>query len=365
VFGTRPEAIKLAPVVQALQKHNGEIESVTCSTGQHREMLQQVLDIFHLEPDIQLDVMEPNQTLSALTANLLKALDRVVDDVRPDWIIAQGDTTTVLVASLVAHYHQINFGHVEAGLRTYDKFRPFPEEANRQIADILSDAYFVPTARAQDTLLQEGVSKDAIYLTGNTVVDAAQFIAGQPFDSTTGPLRDLPDDKRLVLVTAHRRESFGEPFRQLCYTLRDLAIRFQADTHFVYPVHLNPNVQAPVYEILSDLPNVSLLPPLDYSSLIHLMERSYLILTDSGGIQEEAPTFKVPLLVMRDTTERPEGVDLGVAKLVGTEYESIASEVIRLLTDSDAHEAMRKADNPYGDGRAADRIVSVLLAKDR
>jgi UDP-N-acetylglucosamine 2-epimerase (non-hydrolysing) len=362
VFGTRPEAIKMAPVMKALEKCP-IIESVTCSTGQHREMLQQVLDLFAIKPDYQLDVMQPDQTLTTLTGNLLKALDGVVHEVQPDWIIAQGDTTTVLVASLLAFYHRLKFGHIEAGLRTGDKYRPFPEEANRKIADLLADAYFAPTDYARQTLLSEGVTDDRIYVTGNTVVDALLYIANQPFDWDTGPLQALPRDRRLVLVTAHRRESFGDTFRQLCEAIRELAHRFADEAHFVYPVHMNPNVQKPVREILSGINNISLLEPLDYRTLVHLMKNSSLVLTDSGGIQEEAPTFQSPVLVMRDTTERPEGVALGVAKLVGTRYETIVDEASRLLTDSVAYQAMQRSVNPYGDGFAAERIVTALLGQ--
>jgi len=362
VFGTRPEAIKMAPVVQRLRRYPGEIRSVVCSTGQHREMLDQVLRLFEIRPDYDLNLMEPNQSLCRLTANLFWGLEPVLDAVRPDWVLAQGDTTTVLVASLAAYYKGARFGHVEAGLRTGDKRRPFPEEINRRLADAVSDLYFCPTERARRTLLAEGYPEAAILVTGNTVIDALLDVASRPYDWSQGPLKDIPRDVPVVLVTAHRRESFGAAFRRLCEAIRDLARRF-GEVQFVYPVHLNPNVRAPVAEILSAQKNIHLLEPLDYLSLVHLMKRSALILTDSGGIQEEAPSLGVPVLVMRDTTERPEGVEAGVVKLVGTDRDAIVAEAARLLSDADARAAMASAANPYGDGHAAERIVEALLIR--
>ena len=360
VFGTRPEAIKMAPVVKALERHQAEIRSVTCSTGQHRQMLDQVLEIFSITPDHDLNLMEPNQTLPRLTASLCLALDRVYSDVKPDWVLAQGDTTTVLAASLIAYYHNVRFGHVEAGLRTGDKRRPFPEEMNRVLADTLSDLYFCPTETSRQTLLSEGFPDSAIHVTGNTVIDALLDVSERPYDWAAGPLQPIPRGNPLVLLTAHRRESFGEPFRDLCLAIRELAQRF-ADTTFVYPVHLNPNVREPVMEILEGLDNVHLIEPLDYLSLVHLMKASTIILTDSGGIQEEAPGLGIPVLVMRDTTERPEGVDAGVVKLVGTDRGRIVREAVRLLEDPEARREMATGRNPYGDGKAAERIVQALL----
>ncbi|MGC8668362.1 MAG: non-hydrolyzing UDP-N-acetylglucosamine 2-epimerase [Chthonomonadales bacterium] len=362
VFGTRPEAIKMAPVVRRLQRYPEEIRSVVCSTGQHREMLDQVLALFDIRPDYDLNLMEPNQSLCRLTANLFLGLEPVLDVVRPDWVVAQGDTTTVLAASLAAYYKGARFAHVEAGLRTGDKRRPFPEEINRRLADAVSDLYFCPTDRARRTLLAEGYPDAAVLVTGNTVIDALLDVAARPYDWASGPLAGVPSAGPLVLVTAHRRESFGAPFRMLCEAIRELAERFP-DVHFVYPVHLNPNVRSPVEEILSARKNIHLLEPLDYLSLVHLMKRSTLILTDSGGIQEEAPGLGVPVLVMRDTTERPEGVEAGVVKLVGTDRALIVEEASRLLTDADARAAMASGVNPYGDGRAAERIVDALLAR--
>ncbi len=364
VFGTRPEAIKMAPVVKELERYPNEIRSITCSTGQHREMLDQVLKLFQIKPDHDLKLMEPNQTLSRLTASLCLGLDQVYTEVRPDWVVAQGDTTTVLAASLVTYYHNVRFGHVEAGLRTGDKRRPFPEEMNRVLADALSDLYFCPTELSRQTLLSEGYPDPAILVTGNTVIDALLDVSDRPYDWSTGPLTSIPRNGPLVLITAHRRESFGEPFRDLCLAIRELAERF-GDTYFVYPVHLNPNVRAPVEEILQGLANVHLIEPLDYLSLVHLMKASTIILTDSGGIQEEAPGLGIPVLVMRDTTERPEGLEAGVVKLVGTDRSRIVAEAARLLEDPGARQSMSTGRNPYGDGKASQRIVKALLSQGR
>jgi UDP-N-acetylglucosamine 2-epimerase (non-hydrolysing) len=363
VLGTRPEAIKMAPVVRELGRHPAQIRSVICSTGQHREMLAQVLDLFDIQPDYDLKLMQPDQSLSQLTANLFVGLDRVVAETRPDWVLAQGDTTTVFVAAVVAFYRGVRFGHVEAGLRTGDKRRPFPEEVNRRLADVVADAYFAPTERSRQTLLAEGCRPEDVHVTGNTVIDALLEIAARDRDWNNGPLANLPTDRRLVLITAHRRESFGAPFRDLCLAIRELSEKFARDgVHFIYPVHLNPNVRKPVSELLDGCSNLTLLEPLDYLSLVQLMKRSTLILTDSGGIQEEAPSLRVPVLVMRETTERPEGVEAGVVRLVGTRRQEIVSEASRLLNDSAAHRAMANGASPYGDGRAAERIAQVLLA---
>ena len=364
VFGTRPEAIKMAPVIMELGKYSNRVRSVICSVAQHREMLDQVLSVFEIKPDYDLDLMQPDQSLSQLTGSLFAGLDPIVSEVKPDWILAQGDTTTVFVAAMVAFYHGIAFGHVEAGLRTGDKLRPFPEEINRRLADLVATAYFAPTENARQALLREGCSERDIYVTGNTVVDALNDAASREYDWKSGPLARLPLDKRLVLITAHRRESFGDPFRELCLAIRDLSRIFANDgVHFIYPVHLNPNVRQPVRDILSGLSNVSLIEPLDYLSLVHLMKRSTLILTDSGGIQEEAPGLRIPALVMRDTTERPEGIEAGVVRLVGTQHCRIIAEAEKLLRNPAEHAAMATGINPYGDGKAAKRIVSILLER--
>jgi UDP-N-acetylglucosamine 2-epimerase (non-hydrolysing) len=348
--------------VHELAQHPDQIQSIVCSTGQHRQMLDQVLALFGIKPDVDLNVMQPNQTLSGMTAALFTALDRVINDVKPDWVLAQGDTTTVMVASIVSFYHRISFGHVEAGLRTGDLAHPFPEEANRCIVDRLSTLMFAPTSKSRDALLAEGRPIADVLVTGNTVVDALLKVAQMPFDWTKGELAHLNPEKQIVLITAHRRESFGEPFFEMCTAIARLARDFH-QIQFVYPVHLNPNVRRPVQEILSGLSNVHLLEPLDYLSLVHLMKKSTLILTDSGGIQEEAPSFGVPVLVMRETTERPEGIDAGVVKLVGTKGDAIVKETTRLLSNPAARAAMSRRGNPYGDGTASKRIVQSLLER--
>lgn len=361
VIGTRPEAIKMAPVVKELQRNSDAFTSVVCSTGQHREMLDQALNLFSITPDYDLRLMTHNQSLAQLTARLFTALDDVLERVRPDCVLAQGDTTTVLVASIASFYRGIRFGHVEAGLRTGDKRRPFPEEINRRLADVVSDLYFAPTGGAREALLREGAAEGDIYVTGNTVIDALLDIAERPYVWRGSPLAELPEDGTFVLITAHRRESFGDAFRQLCLAIRELADEFAPQgIHFVYPVHLNPNVRQPVGEILGGARNITLMEPLDYVSLVQVMKRSALILTDSGGIQEEAPSLGVPALVMRETTERPEGVAAGVVKLVGADRERIVREARTLLTDPVAHARMATPANPYGDGKAAGRIVATL-----
>jgi UDP-N-acetylglucosamine 2-epimerase len=325
-------------------------------------MLDHVLQLLRIKPDIDLGVMDHDQSLAQLTARLFLAIDGVVDGVKPDWVLAQGDTTTAMVAALVAYYRKVRFGHIEAGLRTGDLYRPFPEEGNRRIADSIAELLFAPTERNRQALLREGHADEKIVVTGNTVVDALLEVAAYPYDWASGPLSQLPVDKRFVVITAHRRESFGKPLREICLALRELAeLLCSEDFHFVYPVHLNPNVQGPVHELLRGLPNLTLLEPLDYLSLVQLLKRSILILTDSGGIQEEAPALGVPVLVMRDTTERPEGIDAGVALLIGTERTRIVREASRLLQDPAALAAMSKNVNPYGDGQAAKRIVAALL----
>jgi len=362
ILGTRPEAIKMAPVIKELDKYKNQVHSLVCVTGQHREMLDQVLTLFNIDPDYDLGVMRPDQALSQLTAELFSGLDSTVRGTKPDWVLAQGDTTTVLVASLVAFYERIPFGHVEAGLRTGDLSQPFPEEMNRRIADSIAHLHFAPTERNRQALLREGLPADKIIVTGNTVIDALLSIAAMPFDWSSGPLAGIPNDGKIVLITAHRRESFGTPLKEICLAIKELAHKFQSQgIHFVYPVHMNPKVRHAVEKILSNIDNVSLIEPLDYLSLVHLMKGSLLIMTDSGGIQEEAPSFGVPVLVMRKTTERPEGVDAGVSKVVGTEKTRICEEAERLLTDPAAYATMSKGTNPYGDGKAAGRIVSSLL----
>ena len=367
IFGTRPEAVKMAPVIRNLAKTPG-IETRVCVTAQHRQMLDQVLDLFQIRPDYDLNLMREDQSLAELSASLFTDLDPVLTDFQPDWALAQGDTTTVAIASLLCFYRKIKFGHVEAGLRTYDKWQPFPEEINRRIAGVVADLHFAPTEWSKGNLRREGVDEKTIHVTGNTVIDALQFVAEQDAPKEILELLGkLGIDKstksstsrRLLLVTAHRRESFGEPLENICKALIDLANR--GDVEIVYPVHLNPNVQEPVMRLLKSVPHITLLPPLDYLPLVHLMKNAHLILTDSGGVQEEAPTFGIPTLVLRDVTERPEGVGAGVLKLVGTDRNKITSEANRLLDNPSAHEAMARAANPYGDGHAAERITQALL----
>lgn len=365
VLGTRPEAVKLAPVIKALQSHS-EIESSICITAQHREMLDQVLQVFDIHPDFDLNLMRPDQTLAELTATLFTHLDPILVEKKPDWVFVQGDTTTVMAAAVNAFYRQIKVGHVEAGLRTFDKWQPFPEEINRRIAGTVADLHFAPTTLNKANLIKEGVPEEKIIITGNPVIDAVRWISAQPVpEEITTLLRGLDvgsgKSNRLVLITAHRRENFGHPLEQICTAINHLADEYGGKVRFVYPVHLNPNVQQPVYRMLRQNSNITLLPPLDYLPLVHLMRNSTLVLTDSGGIQEEAPGFGIPTLVLRDVTERPEGVDAGVLQLVGTDTERIIKTVHSLLDDPEAYQKMAIAVNPFGDGHAADRIIQALI----
>ena len=367
VFGTRPEAVKMAPVVQHLVQTRG-MESRVCVTAQHRQMLDQVLNLFGIRPDYDLDLMREDQSLPEVSAAIFTHLDPVLTDFKPDWMLVQGDTTTVAIASLLAYYHHIKVGHVEAGLRTYDKWQPFPEEINRRVAGVVADLHFAPTQQAQHNLLKEGIPDRAIAVTGNPVIDALHFVAKQPVPQEIQELSEKlgidssssGGEKKLILVTAHRRENFGQPLENICQALRNLANR--GDVEIVYPVHLNPNVLVPVNKILGKVKHVTLLPPLDYLPLVHLQKRATIILTDSGGIQEEAPAFGVPVLVMRKVTERPEGVKAGTLRLVGTETADILREAKRLLDDPSAHAKMAKAVNPFGDGHASERIIEALKA---
>lgn len=362
VFGTRPEAIKLAPVVHALAR-SATLRPCVCVTGQHREMLDQMLAVFELRPDHDLAVMQGDQTLFTLTARLLGVLEPVLARERPAAIVVQGDTTTAFAAALAGYYVRVPTGHVEAGLRTDDPYNPFPEEMNRRLTSHLATWHFAPTARAAANLAREGVAAERVTLTGNTIVDALhEMLArlarhGELPDSVLPPA--LAAGRRLLVVTGHRRESFGAGLRNICAALRAIAER-NDDVVVVYPVHLNPNVQRPVRELLQNHPRVILTEPLDYLPFVDLLRRAYLILTDSGGIQEEAPSLRVPVLVMRSTTERPEGIEAGVARLVGTDREAIIEAAQRLLDDRAAHRRMVAAANPYGDGHAAEKIVRYL-----
>jgi UDP-N-acetylglucosamine 2-epimerase (non-hydrolysing) len=351
----------MAPVVERLQ-HTPGVVSRVCVTAQHRQMLDQVLTLFGLTPDIDLDLMEPDQSLAELTAAVFRSLDRVLQDRRPDWVVVQGDTTTVMAAALIAYYHRCRVAHVEAGLRTGDKWQPFPEEMNRRVTGAVADLHFAPTAWARDNLLREGVPGDRIVVTGNPVIDALQRIAERPYDWSTGPLAAVPRDRGLILVTAHRRENFGKPLESIFDALRRLAAEYADRIHVVYPVHLNPNVQQPAHRLLGGIANISLIAPLDYLPMVHLIKACTLVLTDSGGLQEEAPSLGKPVLVLRRVTERPEAVEAGTARLVGTEADDIVRETRRLLDDPQAYAVMAHAVNPFGDGHAAERIVEALLA---
>ena len=367
VFGTRPEAIKMAPLVKAFE-NEPTIESKVCVTAQHREMLDQVLEMFNITPDYDLNLMRPGQDLYDITANVLLGMKSVLEDFKPDFILVHGDTTTTSSASLAAFYQKIKVGHVEAGLRTGDIYSPWPEEANRQITGVLANYHFAPTTTSQNNLLKENKDSKNIIVTGNTVIDAL-FLALDQIENNSG-LKDkiidsinsqyeLKDNKKIILVTGHRRENFGDGFINICEALKTIATN-NPDIDIVYPVHLNPNVQKPVKEILSNTPNVYLINPLQYESFIYMMNKSYFIITDSGGVQEEAPSLGKPVLVMRDTTERPEAVEAGTVKLVGTNKEAIIQEAQKLLDDEKEYNKMSKAHNPYGDGKACERIVEFI-----
>jgi len=354
VVGTRPEAIKMAPVILAL-KNEPWAEVRVLATAQHRHMLDQVLNFFGIEPDIDLDIMRPNQALTTLTARLLLKLDEVLTAEKPDAVLTQGDTTTVMSVAMACFYHGIPCGHVEAGLRTWDMQNPFPEEANRVITGRFARWHFAPTKGSRDNLLREGIPDQDIIVTGNTVIDALLMTAAQDIGIDV----DLNPDQRLILVTSHRRENFGEPFRVICRALKRLAEQ-NPTVQFLYPVHPNPNVKDVAHEMLTECANIQLCDPLDYAPFIAVMKRAYIIISDSGGVQEEAPALGKPVLVLRDETERPEAVDEGVVKLVGPNYERIVQETQRLLEDDEAYLAMAKGISPYGDGHAAERIVKVL-----
>jgi UDP-N-acetylglucosamine 2-epimerase (non-hydrolysing) len=372
VFGTRPEAIKLAPVILQLKNHNSKFKTVICVTAQHRDMLDQVLDIFQIKPDYDLGIMKKNQSLFDVTVNGLKKLESILRKEKPDIILVQGDTTTTFIASLAAYYLKIKIGHIEAGLRTKDKFNPFPEEINRRLTDCIADLYFVHTKQAKENLLREGVAKRKIFVTGNTIIDALLMTVKK--QSSKRIQKEIEqrfllnygisfDSSKLILVTGHRRESFGKDFENICKGLKKIA-RDNQDVQIIYPVHLNPHVQKPVRKMLSGIKNVHLIEPLDYFTFVWLMNRAYLILTDSGGIQEEAPSLGKPVLVMRKKTERTEGIVAGTAKLVGTDSKKIYSEAMKLLRNNRLYHKMAKAVNPYGDGKAAERICEYLVAND-
>ena len=368
VFGTRPEAIKMAPLVKALQKDTEHFETRVCVTAQHRQMLDQVLEVFGITPEYDLNIMAPNQDLYDITAKVLLGLREVLKDFRPDTVLVHGDTTTSMAASLAAFYMQLPVGHVEAGLRTYNMLSPWPEEMNRQVTDRICTYYFAPTEQSRANLLQENIDAKKIFITGNTVIDA--LLMAVDIISTTAGVKEkmakelqekgyTVGDREYILVTGHRRENFGDGFLHICKAIKELAA-LHPEMDIVYPVHLNPNVQKPVYELLSGLSNVYLISPLDYLPFIYAMQHSTLLLTDSGGVQEEAPSLGKPVLVMRDTTERPEAVEAGTVKLVGTDAEAIVSNVTALLQDKEMYKRMSETHNPYGDGQACERIIAAL-----
>jgi UDP-N-acetylglucosamine 2-epimerase (non-hydrolysing) len=378
VFGTRPEAIKMASVIKELKKQPEKFKSLVCVTAQHRQMLDQVLDLFEIRPNYDLDIMKPGQSLTDVTCNVLQGLIPVLEDFQPDVVLVQGDTTTTMAASLAAYYQKITVAHVEAGLRTGNIYSPWPEEINRRVVGVVTDLHFAPTETARNNLLKEGVSPDTIFVTGNTVIDALLMTLEKIRSKKLEPkiIGDLIEsfpclskvfnngwqqekNSRLIYVTGHRRENFGQGFENICQALKEIAAN-HPDVQIVYPVHLNPQVQEPVRRILSECANIHLIDPLDYLSFVYLMHRSYIIITDSGGVQEEAPSLGKPVIVMRDTTERPEAVDAGTVKLVGTDYDAIVDNVSSLLENNDAYKIMAQAVNPYGDGKACGRIIEAL-----
>ena len=371
VFGTRPEAIKMAPLCHAFRERK-DVNTIVCVTGQHREMLDQVLDIFDLVPDIDLDLMEKGQSLFDITASVVLNMGKVFAEYEPDLVLVHGDTATTLATSIAAFYSDVKVAHVEAGLRTFDLHAPFPEEFNRKVTSIAANFHFAPTELSRSNLLAEGVGGDNIWVTGNTVIDSLYWILDKincdlelrgSLNDLIGQHLDFKWEKyRFVLITGHRRENFGGGFLSICEAIKSLAVA-HPDVRFVYPVHLNPNVQNPVNNLLANLDNVYLIPPLDYEPFVMLLKHCYLVLTDSGGIQEEAPSLGKPVLVMRNVTERPEAVDAGTVKLVGANAESIVSNIDQLLTDTDTYAAMSRAHNPYGDGSACSKIVKIIMEK--
>ncbi|GAA4233985.1 UDP-N-acetylglucosamine 2-epimerase (non-hydrolyzing) [Postechiella marina] len=365
IFGTRPEAIKMAPLVKEFFKNTNTFETKVCITAQHREMLDQVLSFFEITPDYDLDLMKPNQNLYSLTADIITNLKPILEEFKPDYVYVHGDTTTTMAASIAAFYSGAKVCHVEAGLRTFNKRSPFPEEVNRSIAGSVCDYHFSPTTTSQQNLLNENIDKSNILVTGNTVIDALHFSSNKVTSETYSDdevdnLKTIVDSsKRLVLVTGHRRENHGQGFINICSALKEIATQ-NADVQIIYPVHLNPNVQKPVYDLLGDVDNIQLIAPLSYPAFVWLMSKSFIIITDSGGVQEEAPSLGKPVLVMRDTTERPEAVEAGTVFLVGTDKDKIVLEANRLLNDTEAYTKMSKLHNPYGNGESCQKIVEFI-----
>lgn len=366
VFGTRPEAIKMAPLVKAFQKAEG-FETKVCVTAQHREMLDQVLDFFEITPDYDLNLMKPGQNLYGLTAAIITNMQSVLESYKPDFVYVHGDTTTTMATTIAGFYSGAKVCHVEAGLRTFNKWAPFPEEINRRITGHVADFHFAPTQTSYDNLVNEGISNETIKVTGNTVIDALHESVGRVKTLETDELGKLKKiisrDKKLVLVTGHRRENHGQGFINICQALKEIAEKY-SDVEIVYPVHLNPKVQKPVYELLGNMGNIKLIDPLAYPEFVWLMNESHMVITDSGGVQEEAPSLGKPVLVMRDTTERPEAVEAGTVILVGTDKEKIVSETIALLSDQEKYKNMSRLHNPYGDGKACERIVEFMKEQE-
>lgn len=362
VFGTRPECIKLCPLVIKLREYANQFQTVICVTAQHREMLDQALRIFGVEPDYDLNIMTKNQDLFHLTSRILIELRNIIDKEKPDLLLVQGDTTTTFTAALAAYYFKIKIGHVEAGMRTYDKYSPFPEEINRALTTVVADFHFAATVENKNNLLREGIAEDKILVTGNTVIDALKWVVDklQHNDCNYGELDEIDFGKKIILITGHRRENFGPEFQNICTALKILALA-HPDFELVYPVHFNPNVREPVNRILKEIPNIKLLNPLEYEPFVYLMNKSHFIITDSGGIQEEAPSLGKPVLVIRNTTERQEAVKAGCAKLVGTRTENIVNEAEKLISSTVHYNQMAKVNNPYGDGLASERIIKFLI----
>ncbi|MBD9009396.1 MAG: UDP-N-acetylglucosamine 2-epimerase (non-hydrolyzing) [Clostridiales bacterium] len=363
IFGTRPEAIKMAPLVKELEKNSDKIESVVCVTAQHRQMLDQVLEIFDIKPDYDLNIMKARQTLVEIVTRSLEGLDEVMKEAQPDIVLVHGDTSTTFVGSLAAFYNKISVGHVEAGLRTYNKYFPYPEEVNRRITGVIADMHFAPTQRNYDNLASEKVDPSTIYITGNTVVDALQTTVHDNYEFKDETLKNIDwNSKRVIIMTAHRRENLGKPLENICSAVRDIVLRHE-DVEVVYPVHLNPSVREVAFKILGDLDRVKLIEPVNADELHNAIKRGYLVLTDSGGLQEEAPSLGKPVLVLRNETERPEAIDAGTVKIAGVDKENIFSMTEELLNDKDAYDKMAKAVNPYGDGHASERIVKAIIDK--
>jgi len=363
IFGTRPEAIKMAPLVKELEANSDKIESIVCVTAQHRQMLDQVLEIFDIKPDYDLDIMKERQTLIEIVTRSLEGLDKVMKEAKPDIVLVHGDTSTTFVGSLAAFYNQIAVGHVEAGLRTYNKYFPYPEEINRRITGVIADMHFAPTKRNEDNLLSEKVDPSTIYITGNTVIDALKTTVRSDYEFKDVALRNMNwDTKKVIVMTAHRRENLGEPLRNICYAVKDIVEKYE-DVEVVYPVHLNPAVRETVFEILGDCDRVKLIDPVNADELHNAISKGYLVLTDSGGLQEEAPSLGKPVLVLRNETERPEAIDAGTVKIAGVKREDIYNMTEELICNQEAYNKMAKAVNPYGDGLASQRIVKAIIDK--